>query len=139
MMFNMFIQGAPGDSNHPAIWQPDARATFDQSIPANQWFHLGIVYDESSSQATCYLNSDSISTKTFTPGTDTTANIALGSEANANYSFNGFIDDVRIYNGALIQSEIRNITGICYPYYDGFFCCFGSITVTLTRVTPAFL
>ncbi len=75
------------------------------TIPLNQWSF--IAYTLSGQTLTFYLNDESYS-QTIAAGTvNTTANVMrIGNYSTAAYHFNGFIDDVRIYNYSRSQDQV---------------------------------
>lgn len=119
MMWNIFLTDGYRSNNSIALWQPASASTFRQGISPNQWVHLGITYKGTTGTATCYVNADWVSTTAFTPGTDTAAAVNLGDQGSTFPTFDGYIDDVRFYDGALSQYEMRLIMGKCYPNYSG--------------------
>ena len=75
------------------------------TIPLNQWSF--IAYTLSGQTLTFYLNGASYS-QTIAAGTvsATTNAVRIGNYSTATYHFNGFIDDVRIYNYARTADQI---------------------------------
>jgi hypothetical protein len=87
------------------ISQPDSTVNWGVIIPEGEWAHLAVTAD--GNDATLYINGENMGTFPFTFGTDTDANMVISaSEPNGSESFNGNIDDVRIYNYALSQAEV---------------------------------
>jgi len=69
------------------------------------WIHIAVAYNGTS--ATLYYNGNPVVT---TNVTDSTFNqYAIGANRNVSHWFAGIIDDVRIYNRALSDSELWNI------------------------------
>ncbi|HPS31120.1 MAG TPA: hypothetical protein PLZ43_12750, partial [bacterium] len=76
--------------------------------PLNTWTHL--VFTRDSSGRKLYVNG-SLQASTSIAGDSTlvpsTANLRIGYDSSANqYPYNGYVDDVRIYNRALTAAEI---------------------------------
>jgi hypothetical protein len=90
-------------------------------MPANQWFHFVLIFDGSlpkDQRLQLYVNGVSVNTRVFadvgTFGTSTTntaqeLTIGSGHRANApqspNNCYDGDIDEIRIYNRALLPAE----------------------------------
>lgn len=90
------------------ITQTTAKASYSVSVaPTNKFIHAALVYNGSSFIG--YLNGEQqfIDTDTFAPNTQ--RNLSVGGNDSNNFDVNhsGFLDDIRIYNRALFQSEIR--------------------------------
>jgi hypothetical protein len=77
----------------------------NRQIPINAWTHVVASYENSSWKL--YLNGLLIAsnTTTLTFNNDVNTPLTIGNSGNFE-SFNGRLDDVRIYNRALIQNEI---------------------------------
>lgn len=78
-------------------------------IPENEWVHLAVVYDLTT--ITTYANGDLVhvlsgsgSIGDFHPGEE---DFRIGGRQNQSQSFDGLIDEVRIWNVARTQSEIQ--------------------------------
>jgi hypothetical protein len=85
------------------------------------WYH--IVLTRSADLLQLYVNNGlvkSLSISNTTPVYDTPTNIYIGTRAqqSLNQFFNGTIDELRIYNRALSQAEIKALysEGVCYEY-----------------------
>jgi len=89
------------------------------TIKINQWQHVVVVYDNSSTSNNPILYYNGISvlaTKSFgspsgNAGDDSSINKGIGSCIDYSFGdpFNGLIDEVRVYNRALSDSEIRQL------------------------------
>jgi hypothetical protein len=105
------------------------RATVNQSLtstallPQNEWVHIACTFDISTSTNRIYINgildSENISTQPLNPGS---GDLYIGADqypANtARWWFQGMLDDVRIYNEALLEGQIVTIMqggGAVYP------------------------
>jgi hypothetical protein len=77
-----------------------------QPHPIGQWDHIAVTFD--GTNATLYMNAEQRGQGAFTlgPGTNTAILIG-GDELDLTNSFNGSIDEVRLYNTALTQPEIQ--------------------------------
>src|SRR5262249_52113816 len=82
----------------------------------NTWSYLAATYN--GSRLTLYVNGNRIKTKSVT-GRIATSNrlLEIGGDSVPGQSFNGLIDEVRVYNHALTQSQVRTDmrTPISYP------------------------
>ncbi len=80
--------------------------TASQAIPSNSWSYVVFIGDSSSNRLKIYINGVLVSQGTMTsmPTTNTNSIRITGN----NY-FNGLIDEVRIYNRALSDQEIKAI------------------------------
>jgi hypothetical protein len=83
------------------IWFDNSIST--TTVPADQWAHVVISYNDTNDVVKLYINGqyDSQSTYTFSDGA--AGNAIVGA------AFQGFIDDPRIYNATLNDSEIEDI------------------------------
>lgn len=99
--------------------------TWATSLELETWYHIVFIYDGSNLQG--YLNNSKDATDiaaSITPRTTASRKLELGRLGDSGtwiYNFNGFIDDVRIYNKVLSTLEIKRIYEnrniIAVPYY----------------------
>jgi hypothetical protein len=111
--------GAGGSSNGMFAWYsgiPDSPQTTVDAIKLNQWQHVVLSIDND--VATFYVNGANVTE----PGDDTInlqaspgTNAYIGSTGGASQSFDGIIDDVRIYSRALTAEDIAEL----YSRWDG--------------------
>ncbi|MHC4666474.1 MAG: LamG-like jellyroll fold domain-containing protein, partial [Planctomycetota bacterium] len=85
----------------------------DPVLPEGQWAHVAATFDGT----TCRLYVDGLQTGSgsFSLGFDTEADLVFGSGEKGGgsvNSFNGALDDVRIYDHALSENEIAALIGI---------------------------
>jgi Concanavalin A-like lectin/glucanases superfamily len=91
------------------------------NLQAGQWYHMAGVYD--GSQMILYVNGEVAATTNKTgniTGYDTV--LRLGNNGGLTEPMAGKIDEVRIYNNALGQAEIKTmmtLAGAGYPYARG--------------------
>ena len=87
-------------------------ATCVSSVPisTNIWYFLAGTYDSSTGQMNFYLDGNRTATRTFSgPLTPNDGPLRIGKRSDADGDFmNGAIDEVRVYNRALSESEIRD-------------------------------
>ncbi len=102
-----------------------------QNLPANEWHHVALVIDRQADQIRGYLNggnegwivggggpsSDSLS---GWGDIDCDVPLEMGQRDDGNGTLLGIVDDVRIYDHALSESEIMDtMTGVVWPYAFG--------------------
>lgn len=105
----LFLQSFSSASNP---WQFDMRGNYGATVSAispvssnanlNQWHHLVAVWDTSSG-VQLYVDGSLSATATGTTGTISPSTQTIGAPTS---SFQGSIDDVRVYNRKLTSSEI---------------------------------
>lgn len=84
----------------------------------NQWYHLATVYDSGTSYA--YLDGELIGSKNATgiyQSASTTACIGRDQAHNGFFPYNGDINDLRIYDHALSQAEIKELSKALAVHY----------------------
>ncbi|HUU16261.1 MAG TPA: LamG domain-containing protein [Sedimentisphaerales bacterium] len=91
-------------------------------VPHNEWVHLALVFD--GTHATGYLNGvDDVGPQPTGIGPNVDAPIIIGASHTAEgRTFQGFLDDVRIFNEALPAGQIQAIMqggGATYPFAYG--------------------
>lgn len=104
-----FVQGFSGDNGY---W-----VTAEDSIRRDVWQHIAVVYDASSTGNDPAVYIDGVSQaliESSSPAgslrSDAALNLTLGNYAQGtNRTFDGMIDDVRIYPRLLSESEINDI------------------------------
>jgi hypothetical protein len=82
------------------------------ALQPNRWYYVTGVYDAAARTVTVYVNGQlDNGTQVGSVASaqqDSPLNVNIGRRAgNSGYAFNGVIDDVRIYNRALSQSEVQ--------------------------------
>ncbi len=84
-----------------------------QVIGLNKWQHVAVVYDDSSDTVTFYVNGQQAGTVGYTASpfgsSDDPAVIGIRGY-DLNRAFDGLIDDVRVYNRALTEDEVSDIS-----------------------------
>ncbi len=93
-----FLAGVGSSGNNPVI-----------PFSLNQWKHLGIVYDGSNLKH--FVNGTEVSSVATTMNLSLTNSndLFIGYMGCFNYFFNGFIDEFRMYNRGLSNSEVNTI------------------------------
>jgi chitodextrinase len=91
---------------HIALEQPNSSVAFSYSPPLNTWTHIAVV--ASATGTSLYVNGSLIqSLGVFTLGTSATAQVRIGLAGDGQDPMLGLIDNLRIYNRALSQSEVQ--------------------------------
>ena len=86
------------------------------ALPINTWAHLATTYDGSALRL--YVNGTEVATTTLSGAISTSAGaVRIGGNSIWGESFQGRIDDVRIYNRALSATEIQ--TDMSNPVASG--------------------
>ena len=95
-----------------ALWEASVKERIQtvcqpSPLPINTWTHLAVTYNGST--LTLYRNGVAVATSTVS-GTlsPTTGTLQIGASQFGEY-FKGLIDEVRIYNRALSDTEIQTI------------------------------
>ena len=102
-------------SNDSAGLRPSGGGTFGGNVhyvsgptanPVNAWTHVALTYDGSTLRL--YVNSTQVATRAATGAIQTTTNpLWIGGNTPYGEYFQGLIDEVRVYNRALPQTEIQ--------------------------------
>ena len=115
---NNFVQFAIPFANRPQFSVHDAgtdRAiAADSALNANQWYHLMGVWTAATNSVQFFVDTTAQSgagdLSTVSPGTAGILNFGRRSDADpSNTFFDGYIDDLRVYNRALPLDEIQAI------------------------------
>lgn len=97
--------GGPGPSAH-AIVTSDTYATTSTTLPVGSWTHLAASYD--GSLLTVWINGAPVGNVSLKGSIlQSSAPLRIGGNAIWSEWFSGAIDEMRIYNRALSQSEIQ--------------------------------
>nr|MBX2835042.1 LamG domain-containing protein [Micavibrio sp.] len=84
----------------------------------NAWHHVALTYNSSTDLITYYIDGVQVDTDTHSDGgaldTSSGDNIAIGNNptsagADSSRAWDGYLDDVRVYDDALTPSEISNL------------------------------
>jgi chitodextrinase len=94
-------------SGHVVLEQPNQILEFSYAPPLNTWTHLAVVARTTGTEL--YVNGNLTQTLgAFTLGGNAAAPVRLGCAGDGQDPFLGRIDNLRIYNRALTQSEIQS-------------------------------
>ena len=89
---------------HPGSW---THAIYTKPLPLNRWLHIACTYDQN--QIKLYVNGDLVATQNSTAALpDGNEEWRIGRRWDLNDCINGSMDEVRIYNEALTQSQIQS-------------------------------
>jgi len=75
----------------------------------NQWHHVVYTYNSVGTVSSLYIDAVAITPTTNAPQTAVPTNLELFDYSGHNQAFNGFIDDVRVYNRLLSSAEVTNL------------------------------
>jgi len=79
-----------------------------ESINENQWSYIVITYDGEIDELKFYINGENVRTVSWIPNGGMNGNtLQIGEGHDLSTSFNGLIDQVRIYNRALSAEEVK--------------------------------
>jgi hypothetical protein len=102
-----------------------------QNVPADEWLHVALVIDRQADQIRGYLNGDnqgwiaggggpSSDSLSGWGDIDCDVPLVIGQRDDGNGTLFGSVDDVRIYDHALSETEILDtMSGVVYPYAFG--------------------
>lgn len=79
-----------------------------EAIKMKEWLFAAVTYEFESYTLKLHLNGELVSENPDVPPVSRCPNLYIGAHAKGNF-FNGFIDDVRIYDRALNENEIKTI------------------------------
>jgi hypothetical protein len=91
------------------------------SIAIDQWYHVVGTYEKCTSEMKIYLNGDLKDSDILPDPLDLTSNWYVGGIiSNPTYAFQGIVDEVRIYNRALTETEIKRLYNGIRPTFAWF-------------------
>jgi len=87
--------------------------TADSSVKLNEWQHIAFSFNSSTNSLHFYINgvAQTLNYSGLTSGAiadNANDNLFIGNDQNTNSTFNGSIDDVRIWNSVRSEQEIQN-------------------------------
>jgi len=91
------------------IWTDGDQGRLSGAISLNSWNHIVVVYSKNEEITRLYVNGI-LKDDDYTTGDIRTAssrNLFVGNSNSLQYQFNGAIDEVKIYNRALSEAEVR--------------------------------
>jgi hypothetical protein len=97
--------------NNIRFFQFDNWTACADILPQGQWAHVAITFDGST--LIFYLNGEESCTDSFSLGPKTDATVVFGASYKLGWNrLNGALDDIRLYNHALNENEIKALVGI---------------------------
>jgi hypothetical protein len=107
-----FLQSEGGGCN-AGLTNICEKRTAANAIPSRQWTQVVAVYNRNANDMVFYINGTLISLDLdedfLNPLASTADALTFGRRGDANDEFNGLIDDIRIYNRALTEEEIKRL------------------------------
>jgi len=102
---NWYAGWVTGNIDHRAVI-----SSATMSVISGSWYHLAVVWDDTTNVTMVYLNGVSKGQNTSLVTNSIIQPLRIGSyDATTDGFFNGLIDDVRIYNRALSADEIKRL------------------------------
>jgi len=90
--------------------QPGSGINTGQVLQAGQWTHLAATFDGTTAKV--YINGAVVDEGNFFFGADMEAPMQIGASVDGGWNpFNGAIDEVRLYDKALSEAEIKALAG----------------------------
>ncbi len=90
--------------------RPGSGLNTGQTLQVGQWTHLAVTFDGTTGKV--YINGEVVLEGDFSFGQDKAAPIQIGASVDGGGNpFNGAMDEVRIYDGALSADEVRALAG----------------------------
>ncbi len=103
---NYYLEATSPTSKRPAGGGTFGKAYGTSALATNAWTHLAATYDKV--KLCLYVNGTQVSSASRTASIATSANpLQIGGDSIYGQYFQGVIDDVRVYNRALTQAEIK--------------------------------
>ena len=103
---NYYLEGTSNKKSLAAARAGTKNVYATAALPANTWTHLAVTYDNAT--ALLYINGVLVSSLASTAAIATsTYPLQIGGDSIYGQYFQGLIDEVRVYNRALSQSEIQ--------------------------------
>jgi len=102
---NWYAGWVTGNIDHRAVI-----SSATMSVISGSWYHLAVVWDDTTNVTMVYLNGVSKGQNTSLVTNSIIQPLRIGSyDATTDGFFNGLIDDVRIYNRVLSADEIKRL------------------------------
>lgn len=131
---------AKDNNNLQVVLNNDKSTSYDFNeehgdIPVGEWVHVGFTYD--GSEVDFYINGSNVGTDSFSGDlSDPDIDPRIGARAgDTEGPFDGFIDDVRVYDSALSSDEVKAKYDASKETPDFFSQSSGEDTSTLTVET----
>jgi hypothetical protein len=102
VQFRLFLTGPVASPGNLALWRPGTGGRFNTSLylTADEWEFIEVYYDDSVNTAGLRIDGGAWDTSTWSPGPDDNATVKIGTPGTTKfpYSFNGYVDDMRLYD-----------------------------------------
>ena len=106
----MMLSKSPGSINFSSgTWYGTWLSYFFDYTP-NNWMHVAVAYDSTTTSMTKYINGKIVSASLakLDFSYSNSADLIIGGMNCWSYYFNGDMDEIRFYNRALTEQEIKN-------------------------------
>lgn len=84
------------------------RITDSNKFPVNTWVHIAGTHNAVTGITTLYRNGMQVAQTTLAKYAGVNIGLQIGNYAAPYYPFNGYIDDVRVFNYALTATEVKS-------------------------------
>lgn len=119
-----------GDSIHFGLVSTGDVLSYE--VEGLEWVHMVGVYDETAQKMKLYIDGKKVKEQTVDSFIPDVTKIFIGNAYDGTRSFNGYIDEVYIYNRVLSQSEISKLANLC-PFHYEFVSETGNALVSSTQ------
>ncbi|MHC5075164.1 MAG: LamG-like jellyroll fold domain-containing protein [Planctomycetota bacterium] len=109
MHFNLDGYSEPPVLEFTIIGEREAGWTFQRGIEAGKWYHVTVVYDNPADSVKTYVNGQLEDQEVWTVGPVLIGKAAIGMWRDNGRFFDGFMDDIRIYNYAMDEEEATRL------------------------------
>ncbi|WP_425399780.1 LamG-like jellyroll fold domain-containing protein [Aeoliella sp.] len=82
------------------------------SADAGAWHHLVAIYDDEDDEFKVYLDGGLVASGSMTVTDQSAATLSLGARTGSSERFNGALDDVRVYNYEISETEVAELYGL---------------------------
>ncbi|MBM7553153.1 LamG-like jellyroll fold domain-containing protein [Thalassobacillus pellis] len=111
---SLLPQGHSGVNGNTMVWAASANGWYDANaglkIPADKWTHVAFTVDNG--DITIYINGDAAFSGSGFPDVFTTSDGIFTLGVNWwDSPYQGLMDEVRVYNGALSQKQVNELAG----------------------------
>ncbi|NBP02528.1 MAG: LamG domain-containing protein [Proteobacteria bacterium] len=102
-----FNLGSNGQSASTLMVYDGTNWTNIATVTVNQWYHVAVSYEGSGTTRRCFLNGVQQGSAATVPATvtNTATATAIGALSNGNFSFPGYISDVRVVKGSVVYTN----------------------------------
>jgi hypothetical protein len=109
MHFNLDGYSEPPVLEFTITGEREAGWTFQRGIEAGKWYHVTVVYDNPADSVKTYINGQLEDEEVWTVGPVLIGKAAIGMWRDNGRFFDGFMDDIRIYNYAMDEEEAEGL------------------------------